>query len=558
MALQDLMDPLSILDPDVVLDGAKTKPAPKPRGYAEDYFTDTYLGESLAEELKERALYLPEEKTWLIYNPAGYWEQDRTERVAVQAKEWVKKLNHEVKRNGNGAEQVNASKYLARRNRENLVKEAGLAKSVVSTSFDSHNDYLLVANGKVDLRTSALDDVQPSDRFQKHSSVAYKPDAGFDLWLNVLRAFPSDTHDYLQIIVGQALTGYMPSDGKVFFFHGGGKNGKSTFLDCLKVIAGTVANKVDNSLLLHSKGNGASPEKMALNGLRLGFLEELPEDNFLNAKMLKEVAGTPEITARPLFGNYITFVNRATLFITTNFLPKVSETDHGTWRRLLAIPTPFRFIKRSAVPDDYVLADNELWQEESLVRPTENMALLEQGLAWAIEGARKWYADGRRDPEPPPSVVQETTNWLGREDKVASWLEESLVADEGYFILSMDAYDSYREFTLGRGQKVESYQGFLDKFAASSLVRTLGLEARRTTKGECQHSTYLSPRQKDGEPRKAGRQVSLIKGVRFALSTDQGEPTEDELAAKRAADAIRAKNQDALLNDNDLLDEPIY
>lgn len=269
--------------------------------------------------------------------------------------------------------------------------------------------------------------------------------------------------------------------------------------------------------------------------------------------MLKEVAGTPEITARPLFGNYITFINRTTLFITTNFLPKVSETDHGTWRRLLAIPTPFRFVKRSTVPDDYELADNEKWQDEGLVRPTENIALLEQGLAWAVEGARKWYASGRRDPEPPASVLDETSRWLGREDKVAAWFEESLIPDEDFFVLTMDAYDSYKEFTLSRGQKVESYQGFLDKFAASGVVKSLGLEAKRTTRGSCEHSEWTSARAKDAEPRRAGRQVSLVKGVRFRLITDLSEEEAEEQAD---LDAKRRKNQDDLINNwSDDLDD---
>lgn len=557
----------------------KDKPAPKQRGYEADYFTDTYLGEALAEELADRALFLPEEKTWLIYNPAGYWEQDRTEQVAVQAKEWVKKLNHEVKENGNGAEQVNAGRYLARRNREALVKEAGLAKSVVSTTFDTQNDHLLVANGKVDLRTGALEPVQPEDRFRKHSRVEYDPKAKMDLWGNVLKAFPDDAHEWLQVVVGQALTGYMPSDGKTYFLKGDGKNGKSTVLDCLKEVAGSVASQVDNSLLLNNKGGGASPEKMALNGLRLGFLEELPEDNFLNAKMLKEVAGTPEVTARPLFGNYITFANRATLFITTNHLPKVAETDHGTWRRLIAIPTPYRFIKRSEMPDGYVLGEFERWVDEALIRPKENVELLKQALAWAIRGSMKWYANNRVDPVIPPSVEAFTKAWLGREDKVGAWFDDCLEVDDNSMVLAMDAYDSYKEYTLAHGQKVEAYQSFLDKFAASSRVKEAKLEAKKTTWTGLTQSKFTPTQGKqrdDAKPREAGKIAVVIKNLAFRVdgevkSLDQAEKLAgleqkraelealiQELDGKIILERTRDENVDDLLNDDDLLDEPIY
>lgn len=97
-------------------------------------------------------------------------------------------------------------------------------------------------------------------------------------------------------------------------------------------------------------------------------------------------------------------------------------------------------------------------------------------------------------------------------------------------------------------QKVESYQGFLDKFAASGVIRELRLEVKRTTKGKCEHSEYFPPRAKDAEPRKAGRQVSLIKGVRFRLATDGAELTEEEQELQQEREAQRHRNQDELLN----------
>lgn len=576
MALEDL----KMKEPETQAPvGAKKDKAPaKPRVYDPNFFTDTYLGEAFAERIDNRALFLPEEGKWLVYDSAGFWKDDVTGEVTREAKEWIKALNLEVSNNGNAAEEAAAARYLARTFRDNVVKDAGLARSVLSTVFDGQNDHLLVANGKVDLRDGSIEPASPADRFRKHSGIAYNPDAGTDLWDNVLRAFPEDTHDWLQIVVGQSLTGYMPSDGKAYFLKGDGKNGKSTFLDCLKAIAGSVANKVDNSLLISSKGNGPSPEKMALNGLRLAFLEELPEDNFLNAKMLKEVAGTPEVTARPLFGNYITFANRATLFITTNHLPKVAETDHGTWRRLIAIPTPYKFVKRSEMPENYVLGEFERWVNESLIRPTENRALLEQALAWAIRGAMKWYANNRVDPTIPQSVEHFTKAWLGREDKAGTWFEDCIELDESSFILAMDAYDSYREYTLAHGQKVEAYQGFVDKFSATERVKEAGLEVKRTTWAGLTQSKFTPSNARgsdDTKTRVAGRLAVLIKGVRFKTENDDALPTNgrsrlsmlearraelaamlEDLDGKILLERTRDESVDELIgSDDDLLDD---
>ena len=51
------------------------------------------------------------------------------------------------------------------------------------------------------------------------------------------------------------------------------------------------------------------------------------------------------ITARYIRQDNITFRASHSLFTTTNYVPVVSETDHGTWRRLALLRFPYTFRK---------------------------------------------------------------------------------------------------------------------------------------------------------------------------------------------------------------------
>ena len=75
-------------------------------------------------------------------------------------------------------------------------------------------------------------------------------------------------------------------------------------------------------------------------GARCAVLEELPEERKLSVTRLKMLIGTEQITARLVYQNDMTFDATHTLFINTNPMPIVTETDGGTWRRLVLMVWP--------------------------------------------------------------------------------------------------------------------------------------------------------------------------------------------------------------------------
>ncbi len=110
----------------------------------------------------------------------------------------------------------------------------------------------------------------------------------------------------------------------------------------MRLALGTYAALVPDKLLL-ANPNDHPTDQMTLRGVRFAVIEELPEAGRLNTQRLKKIVGTGAITARKMKQDFVTFEPQHALFVTTNHLPIISETDHGTWRRLDRVPFKRRY-----------------------------------------------------------------------------------------------------------------------------------------------------------------------------------------------------------------------
>lgn len=102
-----------------------------------------------------------------------------------------------------------------------------------------------------------------------------------------------------------------------------------------------------------------------------------------------KIATAPEITARLIRKDNVTFANGCSLFISTNYRPQIRETDHGTWRRLEgSVPYPFTFRKphEDLRDGDDRRGDGTLRQR---ITADADGRRAEAMLAWLAEGARQ-------------------------------------------------------------------------------------------------------------------------------------------------------------------------
>ncbi|MEU3521840.1 phage/plasmid primase, P4 family [Streptomyces sp. NPDC006654] len=381
--------------------------------------------------------------------------------------------------------------------------------------FDKDPNVITANNGVIDLATGAL---MPHDKDRYLTRLVptdYVPGARHDDVDAMLSAMEPEVADCMQIRLGQGITGYTPDDDVMLLFHGDGENGKSGIVDALTGALGGgtdfgAMTFIDDAVLTGDRD--AKEERMALRGARLAVAEELPEGRRLNVVQLKKAVGTSVMKARHLYSKEVTWTTSHTLLITTNYLPVVNETDHGTWRRLALVPFPYKYVKgepthameRRALPG---IKDRLMY----------GRAQREATLAWLVAGARLWYQGGRKMPALPSAMVTATRAWRAESDVVLRYWNDRLTPDADAHVISTELVADFTAYLKEINQPVWSAKTIVDRFGSHEETKQ-----NHVSKRQIQGQPGLSrPTRKadtwSGAPAPAPNRYMAWLGVRFAV-----------------------------------------
>lgn len=409
--------------------------------------------------------------------------------------------------------------------------------------FDADKDVLHINGTAIDLRTTKLRSARAEDYFTWSGSRLVDkvdPDFTHELFELILGAFLPETREYMQVLMGSALTGHQPNPAGLFFLQADGDNGKSTFSDVFKALLGGYSEQIDSEILLNSQ-NSKTFANIRIKGKRFIPIEELPKNGQLDSKASKGMAGTKQMTGAHKGVDEETFDVQATFLINTNFKLKVSETDRGTRKRLKMIPMPYTFLPQHEY-DEKVRgwnAGKNPSPEELKIKPQdprldgaeENPDVLKAALAWALEGARKFYANGKRILPETPAMKAAKDDWLASQDRISLWWDEYIVEDENSFCLVLDLHESYERSVLagGSNQRAEALRQFMEMLKAHDNFKAAGAEHFQNKKIPVslrENQSPWTPEAKDhwDEPEKRRRfakaVASFVSGIRFKTEAD--------------------------------------
>jgi P4 family phage/plasmid primase-like protien len=314
---------------------------------------------------------------------------------------------------------------------------AALARGILlrdAAGFDAHPDLLNVSNGIVDLRTGELLPHDPDLLMTKLAPVTYKgtgyrhPD-----WNAALRAIPGELRKWYCIRMGQGITGRMTPDDLMIVQQGQGENGKSTVMAGIQAMAGDYFLLVSPRALLADASTHPT-EPMDFRGIRLALLEETPEERRLSVTRLKMVVGTPQITARHMRKDSVTFDATHTLFLSTNYMPVIEETDHGTWRRIALVRFPFRWLKPGEKAAGKMDREGDPTLRERIKEGSDGQH--SAILAWFVCGSAWWYGNDRMMPPLPAKVIKDTREWRSESDLVLGFIDDQLEFDGDCHVLA--------------------------------------------------------------------------------------------------------------------------
>lgn len=432
---------------------------------------------------------------WMMWN-GKVWESREVSEIRGLVLDTFKGMQKAAKAQGLDKAFKGRIRKLRSNGRVKAVTELMQSTCFRHTRFFNENpDYLNVQNGIVDLRTGELIPHEKEVGCTKIARVEYQAEATHADWATALTALDEDVADWLQVVMGQALTGYSPGEDRITFMTGGGSNGKSSIIN-------GVTEALDNYVIHASeKAIMANPwdhptEKMQFRGARFAFVEELPSGNTISGKRLKDLTGR-KMTARGIARDNVTWTTTHTLFITTNHALVFDSGGHSIERRFQEIQFSRQYREN---PD---LASGELPIDVGLRSRIQEgkTGQHEAVLAWLIEGARRWYENDKKIPEPPQSIQEKKKAWQEENDMLGRFFDECITFDPEYHVTFADLIKSFNEYVKSRGANPWLEEEFRVAFEARSslekkrvrVARTRSNVGRSVSPFPIPHSTVAQP-----------------------------------------------------------------
>lgn len=378
------------------------------------------------------------------------WKEDVTGMAVQLAAATVRAMLDEAKTLPSDGKNSPAAQLIAHARRsesDNKIKAfLNLAKSWIGVSpddLDSNPWVLNCRNGLLDLRTGELLPHRADDLITKLVPYEYDPHAECPHWLQFLdRIFDGNQRliDYIQRAVGYSLTGVI-REQCLFFLHGNGANGKSTFLTVVQDILGDYSRDTPTDSLM-IKQNDTIPNDIArLKGARLVTAVETEADKRMAESLVKRLTGGDTITARFMRQEFFQFRGTFKIFLAANHKPAIRGTDDAIWRRIKLIPFDVQIPDHEQDPD----LPEKLKEEATGI------------LTWMVQGCKAWQAEGLRDPE---EVRTATAYYRDEQDFLGPFLQDCCHIEPLAEVGAGELYKAYIDYCETNRQKPISQTRF--------------------------------------------------------------------------------------------------
>lgn len=470
-----------------------------------------------AEALRDRLAYV-DGLGWLVYSDdLGVWERASTSTALHWVSTAVCAWHAAATLTGDESFVKRVGRLRSNGSLRGILMHIEAFVTIPMSKFDTGLDLVCTPNGVVDLRTGKLMPHSPKYLMTQQTSVEYVPGATHKVWNKALEALDAPEREWFQRWVGCGLTGYQPDDhgAAVPILFGGGSNGKSVLMTGITRAFDKYAHVGSQSLLMPNDGKAFLQAAADLRGVRLCILEEFP-DAMMSGNALKQVAATPTMKGEYKYKNAFTFNTTHSLMVSTNNKLRLDECTNAVKRRLGILPFDYEYVDEvDRGEEKQRLKDNNLLRE--LEAPEVQTAIL----AWAVEGAKAYFAAGQH-VLPPTSVMEAAkAEWMGTADVLTAFFNSELIEDPDAMIPwnhLFEAFCNWQDENKGKAwnnatlkSRVSTHSVF-SKFKYGKL-RTTGMSLYQDECGS-------TPKVPTG-----GRAVGL-RGLRFRT------PAEKEVAVE--------------------------
>jgi putative DNA primase/helicase len=391
---------------------------------------------------------------WLAWNEK-LWVHDNTlhvyDRIRVQCRQTALQAAHD-----------RATKHLARglasahtvADVEHLVR-SDRRIAATTEQWDANPWLLNTPGGSVDLHTGKLRASRREDYSTKITSIVPAIRADCPRWFKFLDRIMDGDQEliaFLQRIAGYSLTG-ITAEHALFFLHGIGANGKSTFVNTLRGIMAGHATTAATEIFMASNIDQHPTGLADLRGARMVAATETEEGRAWAESRIKYLTGGDEVKARFMRMDFFTYTPQFKLLISGNHRPSLRSVDPAIRRRFNLIPFAVE------IPE----------QERDKDLPEKLRKEWPAILRWMIEGCIAWQRGGLNAPK---AVRDATADYLAAEDALALWLAECCETDRAdHTATTADLYANWKEWTESVSESPGSVKAFAQKLTDRKFRR---------------------------------------------------------------------------------------
>ncbi len=414
-------------------------------------WNDIGLGNLFGECFRHIERFCVDNQKWYIYNN-GVWEIDKGDIKSQGNMQKLLQLLHlyckEVETDDSKDILKQYSTYINKSSSDSILRRAlNAAKNsmiINLTDFDSDPYLLNCKNGVYDLKKQSFRFAKPDDYFTLSTSCAF-PGGLFVDWCDRWYTFVDEITEgnkekaqFLQRALGYSLLG-VNKDECMFVAYGQTRCGKGTLFNNIAKVLGSgsetgYGGTVGASLVCESKFKDKdynAPEPMLADtvGVRYLTLSETKSNAVLDVTAIKSLTGRDPRKTRQLHSTAFTFTPQFTMWLSTNFLPKVNDDTVFKSDRIWVIEFNKHF--------DEDTRDNGL--KEIFDTKEAQMTILK----WLVDGYRDYVKQGLN---PPKCVREATANYARQNDRILCFTEDCLEEAPGERVSNAAVYAKYKSW----------------------------------------------------------------------------------------------------------------
>jgi putative DNA primase/helicase len=257
---------------------------------------------------------------------------------------------------------------------------------------------------------------------------------------------------YLQEAVGYSITGHTWEEC-LFYIYGPTRAGKGTFVETILAMLGKapLAVEVDFTTFTGKlDGDGQNFGLAPLKPSRFVAASESGKYQQLNTERIKSITGGNDIRCAFKYRTHFSYRPQFKLWLSSNHPINADAEDDALWSRVRVIEFPNSYLGR---------------EDKRLKQRMRSPEVLEGVLAWAVEGAIRWYQLGSKGLETPEIVAEATAQARKDLDYVGQWIDECVAPadDPEHFVTNEVIRASYETWCSNNGVNYPKGSGALTR-----------------------------------------------------------------------------------------------